>query len=114
MIQTKTTKTQKVITSSYFDDIKLLRSSKRETDYREMYRESQFDANKLKVAYVVHELLLFKMGCRELSDHVSKLTNEQLKGLTTNYFGATLEVDEPITEQVVITEIADPDNEPIS
>jgi hypothetical protein len=100
MIVTTNRGSKKHITSSFFKDISLLRASEVDTNYRQQYRErknSSFDLDRLKLAYATQKLILFKKGCRELSEYVSKLNESQLKDITTNYIGSDYEeYDGPI------------------
>jgi len=111
MIVTKVKRNKKIITSSYFEDIKELKRSKYETDYLDLKRNSEFDIPKLQKAYLIQEILLWRKGCIELSDYVNKLPNNQLEGIETFYLGRDIEEetekDKTIAEEKVI---ADPDN----
>lgn len=112
MILSKTRRNKKIVTSSYFDDIKTLRKSRYETDYRDLYRNSNFDISKLKGAYAIQEIILWRKGCWELSDYVTKLGNHQLENLQTEYFGSDYtEYTDPIIEGPSDRLIADPDND---
>lgn len=91
MITIKNTKTKKIISSSYFKDIQALRSSQYETDYRDLYKNTKFDVEKLKKAYAVQAIILWKKGCAELSDYASKLLPHQLDKIETQYMGETWE-----------------------
>jgi len=102
--------TKKYATSSYFDDIKLLKRSKYDSNMREL-KNSNFDVNRLQLAYVTQEIILWKQGCRELTEYVIKSSNEQLNNLETVYPGR--DWDELLKEPPPIeTEqnIEDPDN----
>jgi len=75
------------VTSTFFDDLRLLQKSEIETDYRDLHRNSLFNTEKLKLSYVVQKMVLFKQGCRELTAWVQQRSVEQLKNVTTNYYG---------------------------
>ena len=98
----KTSKTGKrTVTSSYFDDIGMIRQSLSETDFRALRNEqSKFDLNKLSQAAVVEQFRLWHLGCAELNDYVARLKPEQMVGLTTKFFGEEWKPDqEPTDEQ---------------
>jgi len=111
LITSKIKREKKYVTSSYFDDIKELRRSKFETDYRDLYRNSAFDISKLQRAYVVKEIELFRLGCFELNEWVSKQSNDNLANINTVYAGQDwTEID---AKEIIVkdtSEIADPDN----
>lgn len=86
-ITTKTKGKIKTYSSSYFDDVRVLRKSKYETDFRDLYRNSTLNVTALQGAFAVKELSLWRMGCIELSDFVSKIPNSQLEFVRTNYMG---------------------------
>jgi hypothetical protein len=65
----------------------MLKKSKFETDYRDLYRNSEFNIEKLKLAYVIQEIKLWRMGCYELSKYVSDLPKTQLENVYADYVG---------------------------
>jgi hypothetical protein len=82
----------KHVTSSFFKDISLLRNSEVDTGYRQRYREkSDFDLNKLQLAYAVQKIILFKKGCRELTEFANKLNSHELASYCTDYIGSDYE-----------------------
>jgi len=112
MIRTIQKKNKKYLTSSYFDDIKFLKKSKYDTDYGDLKRNSTFKVDELKRAYAIQEIILWRKGCIELSDYVSKLPNDQLKDTETLYLGQDWnELEENIDLGSQTKEISDPDND---
>lgn len=111
MIIQSTKRNKKTVTSSFFEDIKLLRKSRHDTDYRDLKMNSNFNVMGLRQAYLVQEIILWRKGCIELSDYVSKLPNNQIEGLHTIYMGENwVEDKEDVIETATTKEIADPDN----
>ena len=111
MITTKTKGSKRYLSSSFFDDIRLLRKSRFDTDYRDLKMNTSFDVNRLQQAYLVQQIILWRKGCIELSDYVSKTPIDQLKNTSTVYMGEDwVEETENIVEEKVSKEIADPDN----
>jgi len=111
MITVKTKGKKKIVSSSFFEDLAILKKSEYETDYRDIYQNSTFDGGALKRAYAVQKITLFKKGCWELTDWVAKQSNQQLDGITTQYFGKDYE--EYVEKDIIFEEkfIADPENE---
>jgi uncharacterized lipoprotein YehR (DUF1307 family) len=87
MIKVSTKGKTKHVTSSYFDDMRLMKKSEFETDYRDIKRNTKFDAIKLKAAYAVQKIILWRKGCIELNQWVSTQNNSQLQNVTTDYLG---------------------------
>jgi hypothetical protein len=94
MIITKQRGKKKYITSSYFGDLRLLRQSRYETDYRELKRETEFNTAKLQQAYVVQMIKTWKMGCQELSQYISNLNSAQVENVVAEYWGSDYKEDE--------------------
>ena len=111
MITSKTKGKKTYLSSSYFDDIKMLRRSRSDTDYRDLYRNTTIDVARLQGAYVVQEIILWRKGCIELSDHVSKLSNHQLEGIVTVYMGQDWNDTINDKETFTIGDIASPDDQ---
>jgi hypothetical protein len=89
-IVTTTRGKKKHITSSYFKDIQVLRSSEVDSNYKQMYRDrkqSDFDIEKLQATYAIQKLVFFHKGCQELNAYVNSLNNNQLEGIITDYIG---------------------------
>ena len=86
MIKSTTTKGKKKITltSTYFEGLKDLRKSKFDTDFYDM---KGFNTNELRRQYAIQELVLFKNGCRELTEYVNKLPSNLIKDVVTVYAG---------------------------
>jgi len=85
------------VTSTFFDDVRLLQKSEIDTDYRDLYKNSTFSIEKLKLSYVVQKIILWKQGCQELSAWTNSKSNETLKNYTTNYYGQDfIEYEGPI------------------
>lgn len=99
-IITTTRGKKKHVTSSYFKDIAVLRSSEIDTNYRQLYRERKnmdFDISKLQLAYVVQKLILWHKGCQELTDYLMKLSNKDIENVVPDYPG---EYYEEYTEDI--------------
>lgn len=94
-IVTTTKGSKKHLTSSYFQDISVLRSSRADWNASKpkywQKNEDEFDTDKLKRAYAIQEIILWRKGCIELSDYVSRLNESQLKDVTTKYMGEDYE-----------------------
>lgn len=91
MIETVRTKKNgvKVITSSYFNDMKMLRESMRDTDFMGMRYDKtcNFDTGQLKLANAVTQISLWRRGCIELSDYVEKMSPKVAEQYETLYYG---------------------------
>jgi len=91
MLVRKTLKNGKTsITSSYFDDVRMLKASLRESmqeDYaaNKWRREKARDFSQLKLATVTQCLILAKIGAAELSEFVSDLKPNQVENYKVNY-----------------------------
>lgn len=91
MIVKKTLKNGKCsVTSSYFEDIRLLKASLRESmqdDYvpSKWRREKGRDFSELKLATATQCLILAKRGAEELSDFVANLKQNQYDNYKINY-----------------------------
>jgi hypothetical protein len=94
MIVTKLRGKKKHVTSSYFADLRILKQSRFETDYRELKRNTEFNTEKLQLAYVVQMIKLWKMGCQELSQYISSLNNAQLENIVPHYEGTDYREDD--------------------
>jgi hypothetical protein len=100
MITQKTVGKKKIISSSYFDDLSFLKKSEFETDYRDIKRNTTFDPGKLKLAYTVSKILMWKKGCAELNAHVNGLGKSQLENVETKYMGMDwVEYEEPVVHE---------------
>jgi len=112
LIRTTIRRNKKHATSSFFDDIRLLRRSRFDTDYRDLKNGMAFDVGKLQLAYAAQEIILWRRGCMELSDYINRLPNDQLKDLVADYMGEDWTEDkEPVAIETHDKFIADPDNE---
>jgi hypothetical protein len=100
MITQKTVGKKKIISSSYFDDLSFLKKSEFETDYRDIKRNTNFDSAKLKLAYTVSKIIMWKKGCAELTAHVNTLGKSQLENIETRYLGSDwIEYSEPVIHE---------------
>ena len=79
------------VTSTYFDDLRMIKKSEVETDYRDLHRNSNFDIAALKQSYAVQKLILFKKGCQELSEWAIQLPKDRCENITTDYMGEDYE-----------------------
>lgn len=79
----------KVVTSTYFDDIRTLNESMRDTDFQGMKHDKSctFDTNALKLAVAVKKITLWRQGCAELSNFAENLKEGQLSHYETQYMG---------------------------
>lgn len=79
----------KVITSSYFDDVKMLRESMRDSGISQMRhdKECHFDISRLMVESAAKQIALWKQGCYELSQYVQNMKEPQWKNYETEYMG---------------------------
>lgn len=106
MIETVRTKKNgvKVITSSYFNDMKMLRESMRDTDFMGMRYDKtcNFDTGKLKLANAVTQITLWKQGCHELSEYVEKMSAKVAEQYETLYYGEDMP-EEPVEPAPVYT-----------
>jgi hypothetical protein len=83
---------KKHITSSYFKDISVMRASEIDSNYRQMHRDrSGLDIPKLKLAYVIQKIKLWRQGCQELSDYIAKLSNHEIENVVADYVGEDYE-----------------------
>jgi hypothetical protein len=87
-IITKQRGKKKYITSSYFSDLRLLKQSRFETDYRDLKRNTEFNTSKLQLAYVIQMIKIWRMGCQELSHYIANLNNAQVENVIAVYEGA--------------------------
>src|SRR5574344_7535 len=81
---------KKTVTSSYFEDAQLLKSSMADTskDYRSLVKEMpDFDIGKLQLTSAAKIISLWRQGCSELSEYASSLNAKQCEGVTTHYMG---------------------------
>jgi hypothetical protein len=101
VIVTKQRGKKKYVTSSYFADLRLLRQSRFETDYRDLKRNTKFNTEKLQLAYVVQMIKTWKMGCQELSAYIAGLNSAQVENTVAVYEGRDyIEDDDSITSPV--------------
>lgn len=99
MIVTTQRGKKKYVTSSFFKDLRLLKQSRFETDYRDLKRNTTFDTSKLQLAYVVSMIKLWKQGCQELSSYIAGLNVNQLENVVSIYEGTDYTEDE---EKVIV------------
>ena len=97
-----------VLTSSYFDDVKMLRESLKDSNVSAMRRDknSTFDVSRLILSSVAKQIELWRCGCIELSRHVENMTPNQRKVYETEYMG--IDYDPNNTE---MAEIINNDND---
>ena len=101
---TKTFKNGKrTVTSSYFQDIVMLRKAKQETDYRGL-KDAKFDLAALRNGWAVTEIMLWKKGCRELTAYAESLKPAQLEGLTLKYMGEDVDTEDQSLARVMTDE----------
>jgi hypothetical protein len=107
MIITTVKGKKKHVTSSYFKDMDLLRQSEVDTNFSKVRKEktySQDDIEKLRLAYAIQKIVLFKQGCGELSSYINSLADSQLENVVPDYRGTTYEeYTGPITNHVDTT-----------
>lgn len=87
----------KVVTSSYFDDVRMLRESIKDSGISQMRHDKNcnFDVEALMGASAAQQILLWKCGCYELSNYVESMKPEQWKNYETLYMGESYtETDE--------------------
>lgn len=87
----------KVVTSSYFDDVRMLRESIKDSGISQMRHDKNchFDVEALMGASAAQQILLWKHGCCELSNYVESMKPEQWKNYETLYMGESYtETDE--------------------
>lgn len=87
----------KVVTSSYFDDVRMLRESIKDSGISQMRHDKNchFDVEALMGASAAQQILLWKRGCYELSNYVESMKPEQWKNYETLYMGESYtETDE--------------------
>jgi len=87
MIISKSRGIKKTVTSSYFDDVTMLRKSRSESELGKLRKEGNFNVPALQQAYLIQEIKLWKMGCNELNTWVSQRSEAELKNVTTKYMG---------------------------
>lgn len=100
----KTIRTRKdgkrIITSSYFDDIRMLRKSKSDTfaTFSRFDKDAlEFDRSGWQLSMVAMEIALWRRGCQELTSYVNSLKPAQVEMIAeTRYMGADVdwEIDE--------------------
>jgi len=64
------------ISSSFYDDMKLMKRSEYDTDYRDLRYNSNMDVEKLKLSYVVQKIILWKKGTQEISQWAMQQPND--------------------------------------
>lgn len=79
----------KIITSSYFDDIKMLRQSIKDTGVSQLRhdKDCKFDVSLLMISSAAQQISLWRQGCFELSQYVESMRPEQWKNYETAYMG---------------------------
>ncbi|MCF0126072.1 MAG: hypothetical protein HUJ68_10040 [Clostridia bacterium] len=84
----KPKKNYTVVTSSYFDDIKLIKQSLSET-FKDIHKNTKeypgFDFNDLQLRSTVEILILANQGAREVSDFFRNLKDNQLSKYKSDY-----------------------------
>lgn len=90
MITIKTLKSgKKKISSSYFDDVKMLKKSLSETDFRGMRAEKGniFDLETFSMENAIMQIMTWEKGCREVTNYVKDLNANQAADIETVYMG---------------------------
>lgn len=79
----------KVVTSSYFDDVRMLRESMKDSGISQMRhdKECHFDIGALMNSSIAQQISLWQQGCRELSHYVENMKPEQWKNYEILYMG---------------------------
>ena len=92
-----------VLTSTYFDDVKMLRESLKDSNVSAMRhnKNSCFDVSRLILSSVAKQIELWRYGCIELSKYVENMTPNQIKVYETDYMGITSDPNDTEMAEII-------------